>query len=212
MGFGIALFGYAFLLLNEMGGVLLGAPMLAYGFFLASRLEGYFLHAAVSSLFMLPRGIYLFCSLIFGLEMNPLINTVTFILHMCAWIMMTFFWLTAVMKIARENQAGKLERQARNRLVLTVVLLTLALASELLNLDGTLGDFSGAIMTANYISQYAIIIINTLFLHTCFVLITSARQYEKDKQELAKERAKALEKKHKEQQEAAKRLEKRNKR
>ncbi len=212
MGFGIALFGYAFLLLNEMGGVLFGAPMLAYGFFLASRLEGYFMHAAVSSLFMIPRGIYLFCSLMFGLELDPLINTVTFILHMCAWIMMTFFWLTAVIRISRDNQAAKLERQARNRLVLTTVLLTLALASELLNLDGMLGSFAGIIMTANYISQYAVIIINTLFLHTCFVLITSERQYERDKQQLAKERAKALEKKHKEQQEAAERLEKRKKR
>jgi hypothetical protein len=43
------------------------------------------------------------------------------------------------------------------------------------------------------------------------VLITSERQYEKDKQELAKERAKALEKKHKERQEAAERLERRKK-
>ena len=45
MGFGIALLGYACLILNEVGGAVLAAPLLAYGFFLASRLNRAFLYA-----------------------------------------------------------------------------------------------------------------------------------------------------------------------
>ena len=71
MGFGIALIGYAFLLLNIAGGALFAAPLLAYGFFSASRLERNFLNASVSALFMLPHGVLQVASLAFGFDGYP---------------------------------------------------------------------------------------------------------------------------------------------
>lgn len=212
MGFGIALFGYAFLLLHELGGALFAAPLLAYGFFLASRLETSFLRAAVSALFMLPRGILQICTVlgIYDITKNPTLNSITFILHLTAWLMMSFFWISAVVKIAHDCQAEKFEQQAKNRLVFTLMFISLSLVAGVLNMGGLLGNIAFTVNTLQYIIQYAVIIINALFLHTCFVLITSKSQYEKDKQTIAKERAAALEKMHKDKQEAAKKLEKRN--
>lgn len=211
MGFGIALLGYACLMLHEIGGGVFAALILAYGFFLASRLNGMFLRAAVSALFMLPRGILQLCSA-FGfvnIDDIPTVNTVTFLLYLAAWMFMSYFWLTAVIQIARDNEAKKLETQARNRLVFTVCFLMLSAAVGVMNITGMLGNLAFMISAAQYILQYVVIFVNLLFLHTCFVLITSEKQYEKDKQQIAKERAKALEKKQKENQEVSKRLGKR---
>lgn len=214
MGFGIALFGYAFLLLHEMGGAIFAAPLLAYGFFLASRLENTFLKASISSLFLFPRAILQICTIIGICDMTeiPILNSVTFILHLLAWLFMSFFWLSAVMKIAHNCQAEKLENQARNRLVFTVIFIVLSLVAGILNMGGMLGGLGFTVNTLQYILQYLVIIVNILFLHTCFVLITSEKQYEKDKQELAKEQAKAMEKAQKDKQEAARKLEERNNR
>ena len=208
MGFGVALIGYAFLLLQDIGGGLFAALILGYGFFLASRLNDNFLRASVSALFMLPRGIVQLCQLfgLFVLEDIPLLNTVTFLLHIGAWMLTSYFWLTAVMQIARDNGAVKLENKARNRLVLTVTFLCFAAAGPLLNLNGVLGNLAFSIAALQYIFQYVVIFINFFFLHTCFILITGEKQYERDKQEIAKERARLLEKQHSPQREVPKRI------
>ncbi len=202
MGFGIALFGYACLIFNEIGGGILSAILLGYGLFLASRLDMGFLKGAVSALFMLPRGIVnLLASFTsFELENYPIINGITFYLHLIAWMVTTYFWLITVVKIARNCNAPKLERQARNRLVLSVAFLSLVMGAEALKLLGVAIEYQSFLAMAEYIAQYFIIIVNTLFMHTCFILITSQKQYEKDKQQIAKERAAALEKRHKEAQ------------
>lgn len=211
MGFGIALLGYACLMLHEIGGGIFAAPILAYGFFLASRLNKTFMNAAVSALFILPRGIVQFCSVINLIDLNELVtlNVITFMLFILAWLLTVFFWLKAVMEIARECNSPKLENQARVRLIITVSFLMLTAAVALMNMYGMFGVYGATVNAGLYIAQYVIIFINLFFMHTCFVLITSERQYAKDKQQLAMERAKALEKKHKEQQEASSRIDRR---
>ncbi len=196
MGFGIALLGYGCFALYEIGGGILAAPLLAYGFFLASRLEKNFMRAAVSALFLLPRGIIQFLVVIgmFDIGDIPALNTATYIVHLGAWMLMSYFWLTAVINIARECNAPKLERTAQNRLVLTVVFITLSLAAGLLNMFSLLGGIAYTVTSIQFILQYVVIIANVLFLHTCFVLITSEKQYEKDKQQLAKEQNEAIKK------------------
>jgi uncharacterized membrane protein len=109
-------------------------------------------------------------------------------------MLMSYFWLTAVINIARECNAPKLERTAQNRLVLTVVFITLSLAAGLLNMFSLLGGIAYTVTSIQFILQYVVIIANILFLHTCFVLITSEKQYEKDKQQLAKEQNEAIKK------------------
>ena len=189
MGFGIALLGYCCFALYEIGGGILAAPLLAYGFFLASRLEKNFMKAALSALFLLPRGALQLLTVmgLFDIIEIPTLNTATYIGHLCAWMSMTYFWLTAVINITRECNAPKLERSAQNRLVITVAFIALSLATGLMNIFGLLGSVGDTVTSVQFILQYVVIIINILFLHTCFVLITSEKQYEKDKQQLAKE-------------------------
>ncbi len=211
MGFGIALIGHAFLILNEMGGAVLAAPLLAYGLFLASRLESTFLRAAVAALFLFPRGVVQLCAA-FGfldIEKYPALNAATYVIHLLAWFLFTYFWLISVAKIAKDCSAPRLERQARNRLVFTAMFLFVSVGIFFANMTGALGSYAFTVSSVQYIIQYAVILVNTFFMHTCFVLITSERQFEKDKQEIAKEHAKALEKKHREQKEEAERNERR---
>ena len=196
MGFGIALLGYGFFALYELGGGVLAAPLLAYGFFLASRLEKNFMKAAICALFLLPRGITQFCVVIglFDVADIPSLNIATYVVHLGAWMLMSYFWLTAVINIARECSAPKLERSAQNRLVMTVAFIALSLVAGLLNITGSLGAIASTVTSIQFILQYVVIIANVLFLHTCFVLITSEKQYEKDKQQLAKEQNEAIKK------------------
>lgn len=198
MGFGIALIGYAFLLMGDVGGALFAAPVLAYGFFLASRLESNFLRASISALFMLPRGIFMIIYSLVDLKNNPhlaLINTfngITFILFQLAWLTMSFFWLTAVMNIAKECNSAMILKRARITQAFTVPYIVIATVITMLSTSGIELPYAGAASVILFILMYLVIIINIVMLHTCFVLITSERQYEKDKQRLAKERAEAI--------------------
>lgn len=198
MGFGIALIGYAFLLMGDVGGALFAAPVLAYGFFLASRLESNFLRASISALFMLPRGIFMIIYSLVDLKNSPqlaLINTfngITFILFQLAWLTMSFFWLTAVMNIAKECNSAMILKRARITQAFTVPYIVIATVITMLSTSGIELPYAGAASVILFILMYLVIIINIVMLHTCFVLITSERQYEKDKQRLAKERAEAI--------------------
>lgn len=208
MGFGIALLGYACLILNEVGGAVIAAPLLAYGFFLASRLNRGFLYAAVSALLLLPRGVVqlLYAAGLISSAETPALNTVTFFLYMAAWLVMSFFWLSAVRDIAVECGEKKLERKASNRLYFTAAFIFFACVTKLIDMVAGSGVFGFSLVPIEYLLQYATIIINILFLHTCFILITSERQYEEDKHYIAREKAHALEKRMKEQKEEEERL------
>ncbi|MBR4278882.1 MAG: hypothetical protein IKT34_01780 [Clostridia bacterium] len=215
MGFGIALFGYACLLMSGVGGDLFAAILLAYGFFLASRLDNEFLHASISALFILPAGVLNLCE-IFGLikpeqAIYPYLNTVTFFLSLAAWFLMSYYWLSAVVRIANSNNAPKLSRAAKSRLVVTSVYILITVAVYILKMVDALGSYSAMAEVAIFIIRYAVIFYNIFFLHTCFILITSEKQYEKDKQQLAREQADALEKAQRERAEALERLNRRNK-
>lgn len=208
MGFGIALIGYGFVLLQDFGGGVFAALVLGYGFFLASRLHGNFLKAAIASLFMFPRGAVLLCDM-FGLidiKVMPVLDTATYLLDVLAWMFMTYFWLSAVIEIAHDNGAAKLENKARGRLVITILFQIFSVAVYLLNFVGALGGFAFMFASAQYVLNYFIIFVNIIFLHTCFVLITGEKQYERDKQEIATARANTIEKRYKEQQEVSKKL------
>lgn len=205
MGFGIALIGYACLILIGTGGEIIASLMLAYGFFLASRLNSGFLRASVSSLFILPRGIVNLLSVLGIIDINSLamLNIITFMLYLFAWLFMSYFWLTAVIGIARDNGAQKLERQARSRLVLTFAFIVTVMFARMMIFTGALGNYGGIIAAAEFILQYIVIFFNVFFLHTCFILITSEKQYEKDKRQIAKSRADALKKSQEEKEGAA---------
>ena len=211
MGFGIALIGHAFLLLTEFGGAVIAVPLLAYGFFLASRFDKRLLYAAISSIFMLPRGIINLlnvCSVI-DITNMPTLNMVTFMLYLSAWFIMTFFWLMSIAGIARENGAKKLERQAMRRIYFTGIFILFSVVIVSLNIEGHLGSAGAPAMMIQYILQYTVIIVNSLFMHTCFVLITSEKQYAKDKQYIASENAKIAQQQQKDREKEAELIEKR---
>lgn len=214
MGFGIALFGLAFMLMGEFGGGVLAAPLLAYGFFLASRSEMNFLRASISSLFLLPRGIYKLIFLFLPQSDSALVSALdlaSFVVYQLAWLLMVYFWLTAVINIARDSDAQKFENKAKRVLVITSAYILLSVAATVLNTAGILGNAAFTVSSLMFIFMYVILIYDILMMHNCFVLITTEKQYAKDKQKLAQERAEALEQMHQTKQEALKKLEKRNK-
>lgn len=210
MGFGIALLGYAFLLMHELGGAAIAAPLLAYGFFLASRLNAKFMYAAVTALFMMPRGIVHLLDVfkVISLTDLPALNLVTFVIYVGAWLLTTVFWIGAVLDIANENNAQKLARSARIQLAVTVAFLLFTFAVQMISFLGAEFPFIGQALNVQYVLQYVLILYNLFFLHTCFVLITSEKQYRKDLQEIASERADELEKRHARSQEEGSRNEK----
>jgi hypothetical protein len=79
-----------------------------------------------------------------------------------------------------------------------------------MNIFGLLGSVGDTVTSIQFILQYVVIIINILFLHTCFVLITSEKQYEKDKQQLAKEQNEAIRKMQEKKAARQERLNRRN--
>lgn len=201
MGFGIAFLGYCFLLLHSAGFGAIGAPLLAYGFFLASRLHKKFLFASVSALFMLPRGIFLLLDLflpLIGVELDlqnkyPTLNTATYLLFFLAWLSMIFFHCTAVRDIAKDNRHEKLEKMAMNRLYVSALFILVACA--MVFLQPVLNDpRMNALMEILF---YIILLVNLLWTHTCLVMITSEKQYEEDKEFVREENRKAEERKNK---------------
>ena len=202
------------MLMGEFAGGVLAAPLLAYGFFLASRSEMNFLRASISSLFLLPRGIYKLIFLFLPQSDSALVSALdlaSFVVYQLAWLLMVYFWLTAVINIARDSDAQKFENKAKRVLVITSAYILLSVAATVLNTAGILGNAAFTVSSLMFIFMYVILIYDILMMHNCFVLITTEKQYAKDKQKLAQERAEALEQMHQTKQEALKKLEKRNK-
>ncbi len=201
MGFGIAFLGYCFLLFHFAGFGVIAAPMLAYGFFLASKLHKKFLNASISALFMLPRAVFLLLDAflpILGAEQSlaerfPVLDKATYLLFFLAWLCMIFFQCIAVRDIARENAHAKLEKMAMNRLYFSALFIVAACA--MLFLQPVLNDSRMAALMA--VLFYVVLVINLIWTHTCFVLITSEKQYEEDKKFVIEENRKAAERKAK---------------
>ena len=137
MGFGIAFLGYCFQLLHSAGFGLLAAPFLAYGFFLASRLEKRFLYASVSALFMLPRGLFVLLDLflpVLGVNVNvakefPLLNLGTYLLFFIAWVgLMGLMGWYRKHKFSRDDAHANWTAQIINAVGQTCLLLGILLA------------------------------------------------------------------------------------
>lgn len=199
MGFGIAFLGYCFLLLHSSGLGVIASPLLAYGFFLASRLDKYFAYSSVAALFLLPRGIFLLLNIflpIAGVDIDlavrfPWLELVTYILFFIAWFFMVLYQCLAVRRIAVSCGHEKLQRMASRQLYLTTLVILFSLS--MIVFDSVIDN--AGIVIVSYVAYYAALLMNLYFTHTCLVLITSSAQYEKDKQYAAEESRKAIERK-----------------
>jgi hypothetical protein len=200
MGFGIAFLGYCFLLLHSAGLGIVAAPMLAYGFFLASRLEKAFLYASVSALFMLPRGIIVLLDLflpVAGVDYQittrlPWLNLGSYLLFFIAWFFMVLYHCRAVRRIAAENEHVKLKNAANRQLYLSSLFIAVAISMVLFS------QFVDMALTAwALIAYYIVLLSNMFFTHTCLVLITSEDQYEKDKEMVAEHNRQVMERRAK---------------
>lgn len=209
MGFGIVFLGYCFLLLYQTGLGVVAVPFLAYGYLLASRLNKYFLAASISALAMLPRCVILLLDLFLPIagvdchiqESYPTLSLITYILFLLAWLSMTMWHCLAVKQIAKDNDYPKLINQANNRMYFSTV--TILLAISLVVMHSIIDNM--VIILIAYLAMYAVLIVNLLFSHTCFVLITSEKQYEKDKEYVAEQNRLAAEKKKRDKEKFGKR-------
>lgn len=191
MGFGLATLGYGFLLTYEAGGGIIACLIIAYGFYLASGVNKRFIAAAISALFMFPHSVFILLDVIGVVELNnyPYLRLISYSVFILAWLSMSINYLIAVKKIAADNGSKKLENKASNRLYITIFILMSMFFLNIVRYSA-LNELSRFI----YVLQYLMILINILFLHTCFIMITTENQYKKDKKRLMEE-----EKKHKKQ-------------
>ncbi len=200
MGFGIAFLGYCFLLMHAAGFGIIAAPLLAYGFFLASRLERSFLYASVAALFMLPRGLFVLLDVfvpILGVNVKlaedfPWLNLGTYLLFFIAWFFMLMYQCVGVRNIAVANGHDKLKNSANRQLYISTLFLAVAVTMVIC---GEVVDIR--ITTFAAVAYYVVLLMNLFFTHTCLVLITSEEQYEKDKEMVAEHNRQVLERKAK---------------
>ena len=198
MGFGIAFLGYCFLLLHPLGMGVIAAPMMAYGFFLASRLDRYFAYSSLASLFLLPRGLFLLINLLlpfFGFEIDlavqfPYVELATYTLFFVAWFFVVLYHCLAVKRIAKDCGHQKLQNTANRQMYITSVVIMLALS--MLIFGGVVND--PRMVMVSYLAYYVALVMNLFFTHTCLVLITSEDQYEKDRRYVAEQDMKAADK------------------
>ncbi len=201
MGFGIAFLGYCFLLLHSAGLGVIGAPLLAYGFFLAGRLDSYFYVSSVSALFMLPRGVFVLLDVFlpyFGWEgglsaSHPWWNLVTYLLFFIAWLFTVCGHCAAVKRIALSCDHAKLQRSASRQIYLSTVFILFAVSMIICQ---SVIDNAQLLLIA-YLAYYVTLLSNLWFTHTCLVLITSEKQYAKDKEYVAEQDRLAAERKAK---------------
>ena len=202
MGFGIAFLGYCFLLLHPLGMGVIASPMLAYGFFLASRLDRYFAYSALSALFLLPRGLFMLLGLLLpllGVEtdlavMFPYLDLVTYMLFFVAMFFMVMYHCLAVKRIAKACEHQKLQAMASRQLYITSLVIFFSLS--MLVFDNIIED--ARLVMVSYIAYYIALLMNLYFTHTCLVLITSESQYEEDRRYVADQDMKAAEKRARE--------------
>ncbi len=197
MGFGIAFLGYCFLLLHTMGLGVVAAPLLAYGFFLASRLDRYFAYSSVAALFLLPRGLFLMINIILpflGLDIDlavkfPYLELATYTMFFVAWFFMVMYQCLAVRRIAKACEHEKLQAMAGRQLYITSLVIFFSLSMLIFNnvID------EPYLMLISYLAYYVALLMNLYFTHTCQVLITSESQYEKDRRYVAEQDMKAAE-------------------
>ncbi|MCH5184166.1 MAG: hypothetical protein J1E00_08330 [Oscillospiraceae bacterium] len=200
MGFGVAFLGYCFLFLHSAGLGVIGAPMLAYGFFLASRLDSHFLRAAIAAMFLLPRGVYVLIDIFLPMagvnvelsERFPWLNISSYLLFFVAWFFMIFYHCMGVRRIAIECEHEKLQRTASRQLYISALFILLAISLVICQqlVDPQIGSFA-------LIAFYVVLLFNMFFTHTCQVLITSEGQYEKDKQDVEEQNRLAMQKRAK---------------
>ena len=190
MGFGLATLGYGFMLTYNAGGGIFAGILLAYGFFLASRLNKHFMKASVSALFLIPHSVLLllFTFRVLNEKDILLLSSISRTVFYCAWLITSYYYLMAVRDIAIENSAIKLKNKAKNRLSFTTIFLFVAVLMSIFN------DFvPSAMLSIWIIMQYIVVIVNTLFLHSCFILITTEALDKKERQYFADEEKKQRE-------------------
>lgn len=178
MGFGLATLGYGFMLTYNAGGGIIAGILLAYGFYLASRLNKRFLVASISALFLIPHSVLLllYVTQILDESSMMLASAISKTIFYCAWLSVSYFYLTAVKEIAIENNDNKFKNKAMNRLYFTVFFLVIAIFMIVFYDLVTPG-----MMNFWIVMQYIVIAVNFLFLHTCFLMITTEAQDKKDR-------------------------------
>lgn len=191
--------GYCFLLLHSIGLGVIGAPLLAYGFFLAARLDQAFFAASISALFLLPRGIFVLLNIFLpamGINIDlsarfPWLDLGTYLLFFVAWFFLIFWHCLGVRRIAAANEHEALQRTANRQLYLSSIVILFAISMVIC--QHLIRD--SRILLIGYLAYYAVLLLNLFFTHTCLVMITSQKQYERDLRDVAEQDRQAAERK-----------------
>ena len=165
MGFGIIILGYILTLLDTFGGGIVGCPLMAYGFYRASRVNTRFGICSIISLISLYEPV-LQVMAIFKVSTAPLVSYFV-------KLALIFTFYTCVVEIAREGKAEKLEKGAMLRLYFNCAAFGFMIISAFADLSGMQLFINIAYVVAG--------VINILFLWDCASKITTREQMTKDR-------------------------------
>ncbi len=172
MGFGIFTIGCLALLAIDWGGTALAGAILAYGLYLASRLDSRFKTGAVCALCMIPHGFVLLLEIVLDIDVNVTLKTITEVLMLLGWAGMMFMLFIGVRRIAIDNGVKKLANRCDRLMYFYGLYFACELGLKILPMP----QMSVVLMIARYI----FVIIGVLFAHYCFVHISTQEQTEKD--------------------------------
>lgn len=173
MGFGIIILGYILTLLDTFGGGIVGCPLMAYGFYRASRVNSRFGICSIISLISLYEPVLQVMAIFKVINSESAAFSTAHLVSYFVKLALIFTFYTCVVEIAREGKAEKLEKGAMLRLYFNCAAFGFMIISAFADLSGMQLFINIAYVVAG--------VINILFLWDCASKITTREQMTKDR-------------------------------
>lgn len=172
MGFGTILLGYILTLFDSFGGGIVGCPLMAYGFYKTSRINGRFGICAVLSVISLYEPVLQVLAILKVADPNSAVFSTAHVISYAVKLAIIFTFYLSVIEIARVGKSTKLESGAMWRIYLNCASHIFMVISAFVNLAG--------MQTLINVAFIATGIVNILFFWDCASKITTRDQMRKD--------------------------------
>lgn len=176
MGFGIVLLGYVLSMFDSFGGGIIGYPLMAYGFYRASRVNAGFRASALLSLAMMYDPVWQILILLKVMSGDSRIYQIAHVASFGIKLLLIISFYLGVREIARQGKSAKLERGAISRLYFNCVASLFMIVSAFVNFKETQIAINIAFIIAG--------IVNMLFLLDCASKITTGDRMAEEKRQL----------------------------
>ncbi len=172
MGFGTILLGYILTLFDSFGGGIVGCPLMAYGFYKVSRINGRFGICAVLSVISFYEPVLQVLAILKVADPNSAVFSTAHVISYAVKLAIIFTFYLSVIEIARVGKSPKLESGAMWRIYLNCASHIFMVISAFVSLAG--------METLINIAYIATGLVNILFFWDCASKITTREQMRKD--------------------------------